>query len=71
METIESIQVSSSNIEAIGYMSGNLIVQFKNGTKYMYKNVPVRVFEQFTTAESKGRFLNAYIKSNFECDRLQ
>lgn len=60
--------VESSQIAAIGHdaATNTLAVQFKNkkglGNVYHYDNVPADVYQQFTAAESKGRFFGANIK---------
>ena len=66
------VKVESSNISAVGYdMSfGSLIVEYKSGTKYQYKNVPYEVYENLLKAESKGRFVNENVKGKFEYGRI-
>lgn len=66
------IKVESSNINAVGYdMSfGNLVVEYKSGNKYQYKNVPYELYENLLKAESKGRFMNENVKGKFEFDRI-
>ena len=64
------MQVVSSNINAIDYDGTDLIVEYKSGTKYKYKNVPTELFESLKNAESKGRFINSEIKGKFDYERL-
>lgn len=59
------INVISSNIKAIGYDNNDLFVEFKNNTLYKYSNVPQKIFENFRSAESKGKFLNKEIKGKY------
>lgn len=69
----EMILVDSSNIEAIGYDadSQELHVRFvKSGETYAYYSVEDWVFQEFLQADSKGVFLNARIKPNYECGKL-
>lgn len=67
MDNSEMILVESSTINKIGYADdGDLVVEFASGTMYTYHNVPVSVFEEFKKAESKGKFLNAMIKGNYD-----
>lgn len=47
--------VRSSNIEALAYHAGRLVVQFRHGSVYSYQNVPYRLFRELTRAESAGR----------------
>ena len=66
MDNSEMILVESSTINKIGYADdGDLVVEFA-ATMYTYHNVPVSVFEEFKKAESKGKFLNAMIKGNYD-----
>ena len=66
------VKVESSNISAVGYdMSfGSLIVEYKSGAKYQYKEVPYEVYENLIKAESKGRFINENVKGKFEYNRI-
>jgi hypothetical protein len=48
-------------------------VSFKNSkanTTYGYKNVPVDVFEQFESAESKGKAFTELFHSKYEFVKL-
>jgi len=63
-------EVKSSNIKSIGYENENLIVEYLSGTRYLYKKVPVQLYEQFLEAESKGRFMNSNIKGKFEYEKV-
>jgi hypothetical protein len=42
-----------------------LKICFLSSSVYIYMDVPVEVFEQFKEAQSKGRFLNLYIKKQY------
>lgn len=66
------VKVESSNISAVGYDMnfGSLIVEYKSGMKYQYKNVPYELYENLLKAESKGRFVNENVKGKFEYNRL-
>ncbi len=68
---MEWIQVVSSNIAAIAYASDTevLSVNFLNGSTYEYYGVPQIVFDEFLTADSKGRYFNANIKGVFSFNR--
>jgi hypothetical protein len=63
--------VDSSNIEQVGYDSDNveLHVRFKNGDLYVYRNVPVQIYEELLGAPSKGSYLNREIKDTYEYDK--
>lgn len=62
------IFVDSSNVEAIGYDSGqrDLYVQFQGGRTYIYANVSEQTYNEFLRADSKGSYLNREIKPNYE-----
>ena len=66
------IKVESSNINAVGYDTsfGGLVVEYKNGNKYMYEKVPMEVYENLLKAESKGRFINESVKGKFEYKKI-
>ena len=64
--------VASTNIASIGFdePSETLEVEFFNGTVYQYYNVGAALFEQLMESSSKGRFLNAYIRSAYPYSRV-
>lgn len=67
------LPVSSSNIDSIGYNeeSQEVYVRFLNNTLYVYKGIPVHVFEDFRDAPSQGVYLNANIKNVYPYDRIE
>lgn len=67
---MEMIKVNSSNVVAIGHDGSDLYVQYASGT-YRYKNVSKQLFEDLKNADSKGRFMNLFIKDRFICERLK
>jgi len=64
--------VVSSNIRSFGYDVERkiLAVTFKGGDLWHYLSVPFALVEQFSEAESKGRFYQQHIKSKFTADKL-
>jgi len=50
--------VDSTNIASIGYKKTEKVleVRFKSGIVYQYKDVPLDIYEDFQSAESKGSF---------------
>lgn len=69
----EMIAVESSNLQAIGYDPDNmeLYVDFLNGSRYRYFDVPEDVFDEFQVADSKGKFLHQNIKlPGYEYERI-
>lgn len=67
MTAIETKPVESSNLAAIGYdaESKTLQVDFKNGKRFQYPNVPPERFAELQAAESVGKFFATRIKSEF------
>ncbi|WP_420618849.1 KTSC domain-containing protein [Candidatus Poriferisocius sp.] len=65
-------QVSSSNIKAIGYdvPTETLEVEFLSGWVYQYYGVSQSVHGEFMKSQSKGRFLNQYIKNAYPYSRV-
>ena len=63
LETIV-VPVESSNIEVLTRVPANdlMIVEFVNGTKYLYTGVDVATFNQLVDAESVGKEFNSVIK---------
>lgn len=60
--------VTSSNIESVGHSpgpdgkSGNLYVDFKSGTRYVYADVPAEEFAALLAADSPGQYHARRIK---------
>ena len=69
---MERTPVSSSNISAIGYDTGNQVleVEFTNGAVYAYSGVPSDEYEGFMNADSKGKYLHANIKNRYSVMKL-
>ncbi len=44
----------------------NLVVKFQNDTNYLYKGIPVKLFQKMRNSYSIGKFYNKYIKNNFQ-----
>ena len=65
--------VQSTNILSIGYKADTqtLIVKFRvSGQTYEYLNVPQTLYEGLLTAESKGKYINDNIRSQFNYRRV-
>jgi len=60
----------SSNIARVMYTDFNLDIEFRNGRKYRYVEVPEDVYEEFTKAPSAGRFFNQNVQSKFKSTEL-
>ena len=75
-QTIEGTKIinelQSSNLVRTEYdtSDSSLIVEFKNGTKYSYENVPHKIYAQFRLAESQGNFFNTKIAKVYKYKKL-
>lgn len=68
-------EAESSTIHSVRYDDETLemLVNFKNNkatTTYGYQNVPLDVFEQFQSAESKGRAFTELFHNKYEFTKL-
>lgn len=63
----------SSVIQKYKYdASGNALeLTFVSGAVYVYKKIPLAIFEHFRQAKSKGIFFNKYIKPKFTFERVK
>lgn len=68
----EMMQVSSSNIDKIGYDFNAQVVyvQFLNGSTYIYKGVPEHEYENLKNAPSLGSYLNRNYKNVYPYERV-
>lgn len=66
------IAVDSSTISRMGYDDTRkvLSVEFKNGSRYEYYDLPANIFQQMKAAASKGQFLSANIKGRYRYARV-
>jgi hypothetical protein len=46
-----------------------LCISFRQTGKYVYDDVPERVFNELCSAASAGTFFNEHIKGHFRCRR--
>ncbi|WP_305699374.1 KTSC domain-containing protein [Phenylobacterium sp.] len=67
------MQVDSDAISEIAYDArrGRLVVRFRGGKTYAYRDVPAGVHEAFIAAESKGRFFQDEIRDRYGFERLR
>jgi hypothetical protein len=70
---VKMIEVSSSNVAAIGYDEANqiLYVRFTNNMLYNYKGVPIGEFEGLQSAPSIGSYLHRNIKNLYPYERIE
>ena len=65
-------EIQSSNIRKTEFdtETKELVVEFNNGIKYSYENVPHQVYTQFRMSESQGKFFNSKIAKIFKYKKL-
>jgi hypothetical protein len=66
-------RVDSSSIEAVGYnpVRRKLYVRFReSGETYAYHDVDEWVYVELMQSKSKGVYVNAQIKPNYETSKL-
>lgn len=75
-ETIDGTKIlnelNSSNMIRSEYdtETKQMIVEFKNNTKYCYDDVPHKVYTQFRMAESQGKFFTSEISKKYKYTKL-
>ena len=62
--------VESSNIEAVGWSTNGLWVEFKTGAIYYYRGVSRQRAVALAHAKSVGRYLNNKIKPEYQAERI-
>ena len=65
--------VQSTNIHSIGYKADTqtLTIKFRvSGQTYEYYNVPQNLYEGLMASESKGKYINDNIRSQFNYRRV-
>ena len=62
-----AVIVTSSAIAWLDYdpRHSALYVQFRDGARYQYLEVPLQVYEDLTEAESKGAHFNRWVRPYF------
>lgn len=65
-------KAKSSNISLSVYSLSKkqLVVRFKSGAIYRYKNVPKAIWEAYKKATSKGKYFHRNIRTTFSYDKL-
>jgi len=61
-------EIKSSNVKKTEYdlETKKLLVEFNNGIKYEYDDVPHKIYTQFRMAESKGKFFSSNIAKSYK-----
>jgi aspartokinase-like uncharacterized kinase len=65
-------EIQSSNIRKTEFdtETKELVVEFNNGLRYSYENVPHQVYTQFRMSESQGKFFNSKIAKVYKYKKL-
>jgi hypothetical protein len=65
-------EIDSSNLKKTEYdtESKKLVVEFKNGIKYEYDDVPHNIFAQLRLSDSQGKFFNTSISKTYKYKKL-
>jgi hypothetical protein len=69
---MDMVNVNSTSVAAIGYdkSSETLQIEFNNGTTYQYFDVPERIFDGLSGADSVGGYLAANIKGVYRYSKV-
>ena len=65
-------EIQSSNIRKSEYdtETKKLIVEFNNGQRYEYDEVPHQLYTSFRTSESQGKFFSSKISRTYKYVKL-
>lgn len=65
-------EIKSSNIKRAEYdtESKKLIVEFNNGLKYEYDDVPHQIYTKFRMSESQGKFFTTDISKKYKYKKV-
>jgi len=65
-------EIQSSNLVKTEYDTSTkkLIVEFKNGMKYEYDDVPHQSYTQFRSAQSQGNYFNTQIAKKYKYKKI-
>ena len=65
-------EIQSSNIRKTEYDTNDktLLVEFNNGMKYEYQEVPHQLYTQFRMSESQGKFFSSKIAKIFKYKKI-
>lgn len=65
-------EIQSSNIKKTEYDTDTkkLIVEFNNGMKYEYDEVPHQLYTQFRMSESQGKFFSTKIAKSYKYKKM-
>ncbi len=72
MSTTRRPTADSSSIACVAYspQSRTLEIEFRNGARYRYFEVPREAFKEILAAESKGRYFHRSIRRSYAYERI-
>ena len=65
------MKVQSSTISEINYDGKLLTITFNNGSEYVYEGVSEKIYEDFSKAESKGKYFHESINHRYNYSRIK
>ena len=65
------MKVQSSTISEINYDGKLLTITFNNGSEYVYEGVSAKIYEDFSKAESKGKYFHENISHRYNYSRIK
>ena len=65
-------EIDSSNLNNTEYdtASKKMIVEFKNGSRYEYGDVPHQIYAEFRLAESQGKYFTTKISKSYKFTKI-
>jgi hypothetical protein len=65
-------EIKSSNVKKTEYDTETkiMLVEFNNGLKYEYSDVPHQVYTQFRMSESQGKFFSSKIVKTYKHKKI-
>jgi hypothetical protein len=65
-------EINSTNIRKTEFDIDTkcMIVEFNNGTKYQYENVPHQIYTKFRLVKSQGAFFNSEIAKRYKYKKI-
>jgi hypothetical protein len=65
-------EIQSSNVKKTEYDTETkiMLVEFNNGHKYEYSDVPHQVYTQFRMSESQGKFFSSKIVKTYKHKKI-
>lgn len=69
---MEPVRLESTSLASARYDPAlhRLEVEFRNGERYLYFQVPLRRYQELLDSDSKGAFFNRYIRNCFAFKHL-